>query len=366
MPLDHYLPATFLASFSPNICQPRRESVLAVGNVLKRKIFSAKAENLAVQHDFYSLKQQVFWAIGKQPNLRLIDETWLKYEGDLAHSIAALIAGEITALAWARTLVPFAASMLVRGPDFNSRFENRPVVRHIMGSVPITPDNTNGARIIELQRLLGPIAAAQWVVSFVTGNEKLVTNDVGFARVQDGNTGDVGIAIPIDLKHVLKILPRKSGVVATIKDGIWCPKIGYESLDAGNESGLNNIMASGAQRFVFGGDEQAIVGLLAKLPPNHLPFPPIEPAQAGFLSGTDASVHHFTWHRLISFLMKLPNTDSPESFDLDWDEIAQGWCPPVALSLNRPIFPSALHRIGDKVIVDFYDGKWALNQAGCS
>lgn len=153
MPLDHYLPATFLASFSQELCQPRRKSLLAVGDVIKkREPRWDKAENLAARNNFYTTDNV---------DPRIIDKIWLGYESTFDSAVNALIGGNIDALTWARTLVPFVAAMLVRGPDFNTRFESRPFIRSYAQDRKLSADNANGARVMELQRLLGPIAAAQ-------------------------------------------------------------------------------------------------------------------------------------------------------------------------------------------------------------
>jgi len=39
MPLDHYLPATYLASFSDDEVIPRRESKILVGDIQTNKCF---------------------------------------------------------------------------------------------------------------------------------------------------------------------------------------------------------------------------------------------------------------------------------------------------------------------------------------
>ena len=55
MPLDHYLPATFLASFSMDIKDPRRDSVIAAIDKSSGKLIEAKASKLARIKNLYSL-----------------------------------------------------------------------------------------------------------------------------------------------------------------------------------------------------------------------------------------------------------------------------------------------------------------------
>jgi hypothetical protein len=353
MPLDHYLPATFLASFSSQICQPRRQSLLVVGDVWKKQEPRwDKAENLAAKNNFYTIDNR---------DPRIIDKIWLGYESAFDGAVNALIEGNITALAWARTLVPFVAAMLVRGPDFNARYENRSFVRDYAQNHKLSVDNTNGARVIELQRLLGPIAAAQWVVSYLEGDEQLITNDVGFAASQNIDTGELGLAIPLDLNHVLTVVPRKKSVIALDQDGIWYPNIKHTSIKAGNENALNNAIVAGAQRFIFGSNKELIARLVLERQDIHSSRGTPEPGEIGFLTGSDARVHEFTWHRLISFLVK-SNDDTSASFAVDWEALAKGWCPPIYLPTNLPEFPSSLYRKGDEICAYLYSGEWAMSQ----
>jgi hypothetical protein len=94
-----------------------------------------------------------------------VDEIWKEYERGLSNAIGELIAGRVDARTWARILIPFVACMLVRGPDFADRFERRMAALEIDDIDGVhTADNVNMARLFELQRLLGPVAAAKWVV----------------------------------------------------------------------------------------------------------------------------------------------------------------------------------------------------------
>jgi hypothetical protein len=370
MPLDHYMPAAFIASFAEQIALRRRESVIEVGDVLTGKSFQSKAGSIGAQHNFYTLQDPVTWSPSKQPNLRLIDDVWQAYEGDLTEALDDLRTGNLTALRWARTLVPFVAAMLVRGPDFNRRFESRPVIEAVRDAgradLPI-PDNTHGARLIELQRLLGSVAAADWIVSTIGDDGKLITNDVGHVPTQDKTTGQLGILIPLSSQSMLTVLPNRQNIIAIKRLGTWYPNIRYMTVGRDWALGINNLVAFRAQRFVYGENKTLIAQAMASLPRQHTPGRPIEPADLGFLTGIDAVVHEFTWHRLISFLMNPSHTEANEQFDIDWNLIALGWHPPVMFALNLPMFPTALRRSGDVLAVDFYDGvaalqAWSANQ----
>lgn len=222
VPLHHYLPATFLASFSSDLSSfPRRNRPLSVGDKHEDRVFRTSASNVAAINNLYTLI-----ATNKSPEL--IENLWAEYEANLDEAIKLLIAGSVNAKTWIRILVPFIACMLVRGPDFDQRFERR--IR-ALGIDPegdhVSKDNINGARLLELQRLLGPVAVAKWVIIHVRGQEPLITNDLGYAPFVNPVTREFGIAIPLDLMHALAVIPRNQGKVAVVKSGKWMPNIEY-------------------------------------------------------------------------------------------------------------------------------------------
>ncbi len=341
MQRDHYLPATHLASFSLDMTLPRRERLLAVGDLERNRSFREKACNLAAKRGFYSVSSQT-------SDPRMVDQVWAGYEADLAEAVDELILGTITATSWTRVLVPFVAGILVRGPDFNTRFGDR-----FRGSGYVSSsDNTNQARILELQRMLAPILAARWIVLTAQGEGDIVTNDIGFVAYARANTKDLGISIPLDRRHALALVPQRIRQVVRARGGEWYPLIEHGLLDPGSHQELNGIIASSARRFIFGSDESAIRSLLDRK--KALVRVP-EPAELGFISGTLAIVHEFAWHRLVSALAKPPMSDEPANFDLDWKAVANGWTPPVIFPLNLPEFPSSLSRQGDTISLDLFD-----------
>src|SRR5205807_1990573 len=140
------------------------------------------------------------------------------YEGRLADAIDDLIDRKLNAITWAGVLVPFVAALMVRGRDFNERFEYR--LRAFAGIWQ--PDNTNHARLFELQRLLGPVLAARWIVMATTGGSALITNDVGFAFFRDPS-GEHGLAVPLGHRHVLGLIPVRGRAVVEAQNGVWRP-----------------------------------------------------------------------------------------------------------------------------------------------
>jgi hypothetical protein len=157
MPLQHYLPATFLATFSMENTLPRRNRTLAAGDKNSKRIFLAKASKLAGINDLYP---------------PIVDESLTGYEANLSTAIDQLLNQNLTAMAWTSTLVPFVTALFVRGPDFNTRFDSR-----IKGlGIEAPPGNTDYARLMEYQRMLAPVATARWLVLEIQSDYPMITS----------------------------------------------------------------------------------------------------------------------------------------------------------------------------------------------
>lgn len=357
MPLHHYLSATFLASFSPDSSTlPRRSRHLYVGNKREKRVFSAPASRVGAEKNLYTVTSRI--ASSYDPEL--VDRTWSEYEGKLHEAIELLIAGEVDARTWARVLVPFVSCLFVRGPDFNKRFDRR------MGDIDpdsglVSGDNTNVARTIELQRLLGPVAVAKWIVIRAGGQKPLLTNDLGYAPFANPDTGEAGVAIPLNPSHVLAIVPRNKGRVAVAHPGRWVPIIEYADNEHDNHELLNRALSATAQRFVFGSDREVVEEELQKVEepqrPSAMSFLP-EPWQLGFISGRLARAHEFTWHRLAVAIERDPADGGPWDFPLDIEKLAQGWAPMPFFPTNLLEFPPALYREEFYINAEFYDPEY--------
>jgi tetratricopeptide (TPR) repeat protein len=348
---QHYLPATFLASFSLDLETPRRRNRrLYVGDKREDRVFRTRAENVAAINDFYTL---VTAELESDVGPGMVDSVWTQYERDLSEAITLLINGGVDARTWIRVLVPFVACMLVRGPDFNTRFEGRMDNLGLNAeSGLLSRNNTNFGRVFELQRLLGPVAVAKWRVIRTTGAGQLITNDLGYAPFDDPQAREFGIAIPLDPAHILAVIPRDEGQVAVVRSGKWIPDIEYAETLPTNHDGLSRALWATAQRFVFGPDEETVKRWLRE---SSAAYVPAEPEQLGFLSRSAARAHEFTWHRLAAALERDPSDTAPWDFPLDWEKLSEGWAPPVFFPANLVEFPPALRREGDSIIAEFYD-----------
>jgi len=296
MPLQHYLPATYLALFSTDTSHPRRRRSLAVGATQTGRVFTAPACRVAAVHDLYTLSGE------GSLHPHFVDYALSGYERRLYFAVEQLRTGRLKALAWATTLVPFVTALLVRGPDFNTRFEAR--VGPLLSEAP--SDNTSFARLLEYQRLLASIAGARWSVLRTQGDEPLITNDLGYAPFANPKTRDRGIAVPLGLDRILAIAFQRRRVVAFAQGGEWVPTIRYMDSPPDDHVSLNRVVASMGRRFVFGPDVSTVTQCMENLTPFR---GALEPRQLGFMVGHTASMYELTWHSLISGLSKPPRRD---------------------------------------------------------
>lgn len=190
MPLQHYIPAAFLANFSQSIRTPRRNSLISVGDKLTGKCFTTTVSKVAAVQDLYTLFSD--------PDSQHVDKWMGDYESDLISALNDLLNDNLSAFTWAGVLVPFIAGYLVRGPDFDSRFTKRferfkdfgfTTYEDLVG--PTFSDNTNLARIRERMSLLAPVMAAKWILLETHGSTPLLINDLGYVVMKGGDVGKV-------------------------------------------------------------------------------------------------------------------------------------------------------------------------------
>ncbi len=344
MPLHHYLPAAYLGEFSKETSLPRRNRRLVVGDKKNNAIFRARAKNIAAINNLYTLV-----SVKNEPEL--VDEIWSDYERNLNNAIDSLVNRTLNGSTWGRVLVPFVAAMLVRTPDFDERFSRR--LAYLGVSTDILPeDNTNFARVMDLQRLLGPIAVAKWTVFQISGSGSLLSNDIGYAPFADEPTKEIGIGIPLNKTHLLGLIPKDERVVCTVLDDEWIPNIRYITLYEDNHLQFNQAIAANADRFIFGPDESTIADCLD---PSIFNMDRPSPMALGFLSGKMALAHEFTWHRLVPALERNPKDSDPWDFKFDFEQLKKGWNPPTIFPENLIGFPSALRRESDSIIAEFFD-----------
>jgi tetratricopeptide (TPR) repeat protein len=356
MPLHHYLPATFLSNFSlDENTIPRRKRKIFVGDKKSKNIFPVSCENAGAINNLYT---RLYYK--KDPEF--IEKIWGNYETKLHIAIPRLITGDLDAKTWIRFLVPFVACMLVRGPDFNVRFKNR--IESLLGEEMsinyLGKINIDGARFLELQRLLFPVTAAKWIVIHAPGNEQLMTNDLGYCPFLHPKSLDYGLAIPLGKNFVLAISPRKRGQILKKLGEKWRPIIQYTTNRCDNNHDLNRSIVSMAQRFIFSPNDELVDKYLKES--NNLSRP-IEPEMMGFVDGYHSRAYEFTWHRLAIFLENETTSEKGE-FPLNWKYLFNGWYPPVIFPTNLIGFPPPLKINKYSISFNFYnpDDYYKLNR----
>jgi hypothetical protein len=212
MARDHYVPASVLGRFSAEPVSRVRDRRLVVGR--SGKVFLAKPESIGFVNKLYDVSSTGLWLASGAEDPGSVDRMISGYESQLPDVLDLLDLLDRTARvplrAWLRVLVPFIAAMFVRGRDFGARFEGRPVVRAAGAS---GRDNTNRARLLELQRLLAPVTCARWVVLHQAGGAPFIVNDLGLMPTRDLGLQQDGFAIPIGARSVVGVFPQRARTV---------------------------------------------------------------------------------------------------------------------------------------------------------
>jgi hypothetical protein len=280
-----------------------------------------------------------------------LDEIWTAYERRLPEALDALSASrapELDAELWLRVLVPFVAALLLRGPDFEERFTARLGPR-----AALQPEhNGRDARVIELQRLLAPVTAARWVVMHPTGGHPVITSDVGWAPYRDGLRGELGLAIPLDTRTILGLVPMRTRPVLRWRDGSWFALIEHRDLPPANHDPLNGALALFCGREVFGPTRESVAELVPLLSASRPG--PTEPFPFGPLGGRNAVPNEFTWHRLVTALRSSPGDPGLAAFVLDFSSPGDGWYLPLMFPMNLPEFPPALRLKGGTIEIALF------------
>ena len=325
MPFDHYIPASYLGRFSSDEDRPRRRRRLWVADRQQAKVYWQAATKICGARDFYS--------VSSGPDPRLIDTMWT-YERDLNQALDSLIAGKLDVSQWLNTLVRFVAALLVRGPDFDIRFNGR--FDWFGGALDdrLTKSNTHYARLFEWQRLLASIIGARWLLIETSGQFTQVTNDLGYTPFVNPRLKEYGIAIPVGKQHILLIIACKKRVIATVNNGSWVPVIERGVLDDPEHAKFLDSIALCAQRYVLGPNELQMRKYL-----NPQATPPLipEPDMLGFMSGPMARHYEMLYfHCVTQFAIPPSNPDAYVyvDFEKNMDCLAKCDAGPV-IAMNR-------------------------------
>ncbi|MBL7492551.1 DUF4238 domain-containing protein [Frankia sp. AgB1.9] len=348
MAKHHYLPATYLGGFSVDtnpVGRKRRVWVLRRGS---RQARPTTTENVAAINGYYLLKG------GNLPP-SMVDELWTAYEADLNSAIKNLAdptARSVQARTWLRVLLPFAAGIFVRGPEFRRRFEESPLIREVSEALGEdhgwVVDNANGARVRALHRILAPLMAASWTVFHCKG-VPVLTGDLGFANHFFSGYGEGGWVIPLDRKTILAITPKKEGasrkILFDFGHGRWLAPIERVHLPVDAHIEFNSCLARVTQEFLVGPTQDSV-----ELMRPALNEPRGVPATMAMLpSHRMQIVHEFEWHRAVSAIQHPSDSPALQINEVDLEEIARGWSPPMVIPTNLPVFNTRLRRRGRSI-----------------
>lgn len=267
-----------------------------------------------------------------------VDDAWERYENNLADAINQLCnatSGLAEAKWWLRTMVPFVAGLFVRGTDWIERYERRLSVRAFTRAVGSSApsNNSNMGRLFELQRLLAPVTAAQWLVGQRLGDPPIATNDVGFTYWKDASDGSIGFAIPLTPDHVLGIRPRRECVVLRWRRDSWYGQVLRKNLVWGEHDALNLATAAAANRYVFASEQKVLSNLLERLQAFRSQAL-IEPVDVFGLPTHLGAFYALIWHRLISVLPRSPQRGEIGEFSIHVPALGKDRVLPLLIPSN--------------------------------
>jgi hypothetical protein len=317
MAKDHFIPAALIGRFSAETVCPYRDRHVAMARPGWSSSRIAAARNFGFANDLY--------AIGPD---RTTDELWA-YEGRLMRAIdEAVEGGPIGLEAWARVLVPFVASLFMRGREFKDRYQSR-------GSAALAEYmDPNLARAMEFQRLLAPVACARWVVFHRSEFADLLGSDIGIVHMRDRPNGEVGWAVPMDPHAALGIFPRDRRSVARFVDDRWCSSIEHVWDGDFDFDGLNNAISRSATEFIFGPKSTTVDKFL----PSSFERAATDDQLYNWpYTSAELRNSEFEWHRLASLVgdsTSLPNVDFGRT--TDFEELQQFWSGRIMLGVNAP------------------------------
>ncbi len=327
----------------PGSVGPLRKRRLFVGR--PDKVHEVKAESVGYVNHLYDIGSSGLLRPRGVEDPGSVDGMINGYEPELPATLALLDdAAPIPLQPWLRVLVPFVASLFVRGREYGPRFEARPVVR---ASGVSSPDNTNRARWLEMQLLLAPVTAARWVVFHQSGRESFIVNDLGLMPTRDLGMGQDGFAIPIGHQSALGIFPQHRRTVARYDDG-WLSSIEHRFLGTAEVADFNRAITRYATEWIAGA-ERAV--LEREVP--HLGADQVEPAvilERWPFDHRTRVAHDRDWHRLVSATTGDPSPDDlPVLQVFDPSCMAGKWCPPIAVRLNMAELPTGLRLVGRNI-----------------
>jgi hypothetical protein len=322
--LHHWLPAAYLARFSPAPVRPRRKSIVSVLWRGQQRANRARVETLTRQRGLY----------GGETGLGLdLERNWWAYEEDLPRVVDDLSTGALVSGGdWLHVLVPLVTTLLVRGPEFEQRFDRR---IESQGGYLGADRMPNVSRLMEIQRFLAVVMVCRWTVAH--SSVPLIANDIGWTSAEERGD-EPGVAVPLDPRHVLVVAPTQGRRVLDWDGRRWLAVIEREELAAGAAIEWNRMTALRAQRLVLGADESDVEPYDGDLTAERREYGDPFPTFGGRLR----IMHEFEWYRCAAAARRRP--EDVGAFKLDFAaDLGDGWRPAgVMLPTNLPEFATGL------------------------
>ncbi len=345
MPLHHYIPAAYLGGFSASEDGPRRSRPIWCLRRGAHASFRTAPSRVGAVNGLYTLHQS--W----EPDT--LDEVWSFYERQLPRAIQSLMTDPMTlsASAWLRVLVPFVTSLFVRGREFGERYTRRDVelTTTLKAAGRLSEDHVNGGRVVEFQRLLAPVTAANWTLLRVEDpSVSFITSELGLTLVRHAaGAKEPGYAVPLTPELAVMITPQQLRPIMSHLDGSWWPLIGQLAVTAADVTAINVSTASFSNEFLIARERRDLEAFA-----KEWHGPPDEDWLTDGWTGTreEKVAHEFDWHRLAGLV------DKPFSGELDLQDVDfsgdSGWCPPLIFPTNLPWFRSGLHLRGNVMFLE--------------
>jgi hypothetical protein len=348
MAKDHFIPATFLTRFSDDQktkpMRSRKTWILRTGG---KQASYERVGNIGVIGDLDTI-----YGEGKKG---LIDVTWEGYEGLLNEALRELLdpaVPSVDAHLWLRALVPFVAGLFVRGPDFSRRYESGETMSQVVleEGQEWAHNNSNVSRLIAMRRILAPIMAARWTVSYKTGPGAIISNDLGYADNRYGSDPtSTRWLIPLGTDAVLELDPCPDGhgrkVLFDAGGGNWRAFIERRSLRWGSHHGLNVLTAQAARKFVVGPKRDSVEQYR-----EALEFPPYETMIPQVVTSPRMQVvHELDWDRLATAIAYDSTDPRLPGFEIDWATVSASWHVLPLLPANLPEFTTGLQLRGRSI-----------------
>lgn len=295
---QHFLAAGFLGGFSLETTVPARERTLWARRRGYPGGFATNAESVGWRYDMFTGNPGVFGAGADDPYV--VDRHMGMTDARINAAIGEMDSGTLSAHTWVATFVPFVTSLFVRGADFAGRYEAR--LQSLLGVHPrelgLGSDNTNGARLIEMQRLFAPVLHAEWTVLRNASSIPLLQNDLGYVLTYHGQTRRRGYTVPLRVDLAVGVMQGPVGVqVVGGPNGPALRGLMEARLDDNAVRSLNAATAALCQTEVYGAT-QALVeeNELAPAPPSLL-----DPAASLLIQpGFKLRDHEMEWLRLLT------------------------------------------------------------------